>query len=213
MGNSTLLEFRARLQSRLGDRDLSEALLNRAVNDGYFDLTGSTDFEELHKTSTVSLSEGEVDVLLPTDLQWLRGVFNDTDKKALVEVDEDYFWTLEDDDDGGEPKYYCRLGAGIRFWPALDDTYVLRINYNKFPDRLSSDSDTTELKPTWDRALDMMATYHALLELGEETRAADWLNKCGFYISTRMQNSDVNRGTHLGVRVVTTMDELQRLGG
>ena len=213
MGNSTLLEFRARLQSRLGDRDLSESLLNRAINDAYFDLTSSTDFEEMHKTSTVDLAEGEVDVILPSDLQLLRGVFNDTDKKAVVEVDEDYFWTLEEDEDGGEPKFYCRLGNSIRFHPSLDDTYTLRINYNKFPARLSDDSDTTDLKPGWDRAVDMMATYHALLEIGEEARASDWLNKAIVYARTRLHNTDVNRGTHLGVRVVTTEDELQRLGG
>jgi len=213
MGYSKLMKFRVDLQGRLGDRDLSVGFLNSAINNGYLDMTGSTDFEELHLTSTIDLVAGEIDVLLPTDLQWLRSVFNDTDKKALVEVDENFFWGLEENEDGGEPEYYCRLGDSLRFYPLLDDAYTLRINYNKIPALLEADSDTTELTPTWDRAVDMFATYHALLEVGEESRAADWLSKAIMYLRTRQQNTDVHRGTHLGVRVVTTKEQLRSLGG
>lgn len=213
MGYSSLMKFRTRLQGRLGDRDLSESFLNAAINDGYFDLTGATDFEELHVTSRIDLDAEEIDVLLPQDLQWLRSVFNDTDQKAIVRVDENFFWTLKEKEDGGEPIHYTRIGDSLRIWPALDETYTFRINYNRFPTALSEDSDTTVLPPTWDRAVDMLATYHALLEVGEESRAADWANKAAFYIRTRQMESDVHGGAHLGVRVVTTLDELRSLGG
>lgn len=213
MGVRTLLEMRVRMQARLGDRDLSVALINGSINDGYYDLTGSTDFEEMHKTSTISVATDDVDVLLPQDLQLLRGFFNDTDRKAIVEVSEEHFWTLDPEEEAGEPKYYCRLGNSLRFWPALDEARTLRINYNKYPDRLEEDSDVTELRPTWDRAVEMFATYHVLIELGEEARASDWLNKALVYSRSRIHDSDLNRGAHLGVRVVTTLDDLQRLGG
>lgn len=211
MGLKNLAAFSSQLESILGDRGLGSGKTKNWINTAYFELTGGFDFEELHETSKESFAIDQEDVLLPTDLQWLRSCHNDTEKEAIIGIDEDNFWLLEDKPDGGKPEHWTRLGNSLRIWPKTDAVITLRINYNKFPPKLDLDKDVTLLTPTWDRAIEMFAIYHATLDLGEEVRAAEWLSRGMAYVRSRLLQQEMLRGPREGLRFPRSRDEFRQI--
>lgn len=211
MGAKNLAGFRSDLEFGLGDRGFAKGKLNGWINAGYFDITGAFDFEELHETSRNPFIVDQEDVTLPTDLQWLRSVHNDTDKESLTNIDEDNFWLLEDKTDGGIPEQWTRIGNSLRIWPKTDKARTIRINYNKFPVVLAASKDVTTLTPTWDRGVELFSMHHALMSVGEEARASEFLARGMTYVRSRLLQQEMKRGPKEGVRIPRTRAELRQI--
>lgn len=212
MGYTTKAKFRSRLSLNLGDRNLAKGHLDGWVEDGYYDMTGAFDFIELHEVSTATMAVDADSITLPSDLQWVRSVKDDTNENPLIKISAEQFWSTLDLTEEGEPEYWTRQGQVLRVQPVLNEEVTLRLLYNKFPPPLDDDGDTTVLPPTWDRAVIMFSTYHALLDLGEETRAAEWLSRAMAYVRSRLLPQEFeNDGPTLGVRPISTKEQLRRL--
>jgi hypothetical protein len=214
MGNTTFAGFRSRLAFNLGNRDLARGQLSAWVNDGYFDLTGAFDFLELHGLSTATLEASSSSISLPLDASWVRSIKDDTAENPLIKISEEQFWSILDHTETGEPEYWTRQGNTLRVQPIPEEDLTLRLLYNKIPTALSANSDKTVLLPTFDRAIIEFSTYHALLDLGEELRAGEWLSRGMAYVRSRLLPQEFeNDGPTLGVRVVRTKAQLRRISG
>lgn len=216
MGQITLAGFRSRLLFNLGDRDIGVGPPNNWINDGYFELIGSHDFKELKTAATLTVLSGATGTAIPPDALWMKSLYNQTDRQQLIEVDvERYHSLLSDDseDDEGDPVYWCRDGSNLRFFPPLDEDKKMRVVYTLEPDRLTADDDVTVLPGMWDRGVLMFGTYHALLDLGEELRATEWLARSMTFIRSRLTTEEMEdrAGIYEGVRYITKRSQLRSL--
>lgn len=216
MGQRTLAMFRSNLNFALGDRDLGKGFLDAAINDGYLDLTGSHDLVQLRAVSTVTLVGTSIGITLPDDLQWVRAVWNVTDKWQILKMASEHLHAMEDvADDDRDDRYYTRDGDALYIQPPFVTDKVIAIHYNAEPLILSSDSDTTVLPSTYDRAIHMFAMNAALSDLGEEIRAVEWLNKAIVYLRTRLdlEDKESTPAMQAGVRFIRNTKDLKRLYG
>lgn len=214
MGQVTLLGFQSRLSLLLGDRDLSKGQMQGWINDGLQDLTGAFDFIELHQVSTAIMSKDADSITLPSDLAWVRSVKDDTNERPLIKISEEQFWSILDHTEDGEPEYWTRQGNVLRVHPLLDDEVTIRIFYNRTHPLLEANGSKTLLMPTFDVAIKMFAAHHALMDLGEETRAAEWLARGMTYVRSRLMPQEFeDTQPMLGVRVPRTLAELRRING
>ncbi len=216
MGQTTLALFRSRLEAGLGNRDLDKAPANAWINDGYLDLTGSHDFVQLRAVESVTLTAASIGITLPANLQWLRSVWNIGDKEQIIKLGSEHLQGMEDpadDDLGGQ--YYTRDGDALYIQPPYVTDQTIAIYFNLEPAFLVKDADTTVLLTTYDRAVYMFAMSHALSDLGEETRAVEWLNKAIIYVRTRLdlEDKEDTPGMHAGVRFIRDTKDLARLYG
>ncbi len=216
MGQINLATFRLRLEAGLGDRGLHKAQLNGWINDGYFDLTGSHDFVHLHAVQTVTLVGTNIGVTLPTDAQWVRAVWNVTDKWQILKIASEHLQAMEDvADDDRDDRYYTRDGDAIYIQPPFLTDKVIAIHYNAEPTLMVLDGDVTLLPTTYDRAIYMFSMSAALSDLGEESRGANWLNRAIIYVRTRLdlEAKEDYPAMSVGVRFIRDTKDLKRLYG
>lgn len=212
MGLKNLGDFRDVLDEILGRRGHTPAKLDNWIHDGYYDLTGAVDFQELNRTSTAVIAVGDNSVTLPTDMQWVRGPVRDvTDDSMLIYEDQTNFLG-RDEDAVGIPSHWTRIGNTLRVWTTPEVATKIRLLYNIFPPRFVDESDVTVLPPTWDRVIEMYAAYHALLTLGENANATDWLSRAVAYQRSRLLSTEFEtEGVSGGVWVAFTESDLTGL--
>lgn len=53
----------------------------------------------------------------------------------------------------GKPQYFYRKGSQLFLYPVPNATYTIRYDYQRSPQKLSLDSDTTALSESWEKVL------------------------------------------------------------
>jgi hypothetical protein len=186
MGVMSLANFRDDLRSALGGRiELADPRLTVWVNVGYFDVAGAVDFHQLFTHSDVNTVIGTAEYDIPAGVVSIRTLYDKVAKNRLGRLEIPELFRL-DQTVAGVPKKYARVGNKFILNPVPADVRAIEVVGFKEPAPLAADADVTVLPRTWDVAILMLATSHALLILNEEQRSAFWQNKALAYIESRL---------------------------
>lgn len=147
------------------------------LNLGQKDVAGSFDrWPELQETSTLSLTDGDEEVDLPSDFFKMRTIYISSpvnDERTLKEINyqtfRDTFHNTSDDSESTPLYWYFAPDSttAVRFFPIPDSSYTATIDYIKVPSDMSATSDTPFFPGRWhhilvDYALSMY--YESALE-------------------------------------------------
>lgn len=190
MGYMALSDFRTEVQSALGNRDFSDARLDRWINFGYLDLVGAIDFEELISTTPLNTQIGLTSYTIPVDdVRLIQLIQDNTNQNLLQFINKAEFYRL-DLVTQGTPIKWTRVGDLISLNPTPSAIVQLTIVYARDADRLINVGDVTVLPDTWDAAVVLLATYHGLLAIGQEQRATQWFARAVNYIQSRVTQEE-----------------------
>lgn len=188
MPSRTLSDLRDRVR-RLGDYEnatnkITNALLTEFINYGIaelYDLITDTFEGFFLKTGTVTTSNGDQTVALPSDCAFLRALDRDHGDNRFsplrrINLLQSYRYSGT-----GEPFAYMLHGddttvnsgpGTIRLWPIPDAAYSLRVTYDAIWTALSADGDTFFFHNHWEQ----FVVYTALVQvcLREERSAAEF---------------------------------------
>lgn len=190
MGAMTFAEFGTELDLVLGDRDLDSTRIGRWVNFAYHDIAGAIDFEEFDADVTTPTVAGTPEIDAPADSQVIQIVKDVSNDILLGWIPKTEYYRRAVLPQAA-PKYWTRHSDLIKLNPVPDGIYDLLVIY-KTPPAVMSGSDVTEISAVWDQAIHFLSVHHALLSLGEEQRAAVWLQRAMAYIQSRMTQADLH---------------------
>ncbi len=195
MGQLTLGKFKSRLDRALGQRASAYAGdIVDWINDGYLDMCGAHDFVELRQVSTAPVTAEDDMIPTPNNLHWIRSLVkpkvvddDDSVQEKLIKQGDEHLHAIDaTPSDDAELRYWTRSGSTIYISPPWESEVSVLILFNREPDRLVDNDDVTELPAIYDKALHQFSMYHALSDLGEETRASQWRNNGILYIRSRL---------------------------
>ena len=193
MAYMQLADYRTDLQTALGDRGLSNTILDRHINFAYLDIIGAVKFPELVEEDTSqSTANGVNSVNVPTGAMLVDLVRNTTDDVKLQWIPLQEYWRLTQA--AGVAAKWSRQKNKIMLNPVPNGIKALRILYIKSPARLSGSTDVTVLPDTWDSAVFLLSVHFGLLAVGEEDRATVWFQRALAYVQTRMTEEGLSMG-------------------
>lgn len=191
MGAYTFSQFKDYLQLRLGERDditdkggvnFLEVWTNAAyrqltTQNRFWQLKLNYEFPELFTDTSSDTTDGTAYISTPSGCLYVTEVYDGTNDRKLDKISWKKYVGYTDRSDTnseGEPTEWVRRGGNIYFHPTPDDTYSMAVHHRKIPDKLSKDTDTTEIGAEWDEAILELAAYKAhswLVEYDKAERA------------------------------------------
>ena len=186
MGHMTYEEMRNEVSLNLGGDAPAPTRLSTWINWALQDLSSmeGLDFEELLGTQELVITEGDYEYSLPTNILGIRTVSLSSEgfERKLLRMNRE-FDRLEDA--SGTPTHYMRRGSSLVLWPTPDTSYVGVIEGVIAEAKVTDFSQVSPFPPQWDAAIVHLATYHGLMALGQEEKAATRLAMVDRYIRTR----------------------------
>jgi hypothetical protein len=190
MGYMTLADFREELSETTGNRGFDNGRLDRWINFAYMDVTGAIDLEELEEPAAAVTVAATPTVAKPDNSRKVLTVVDDTTGRLLQSIDKTEYFRL-DRTTTGEPLKWAVLGDNIYLHPTPNAAFDLLIIQKIDPARLELVSDTTILADTWDAAVFMLSVHYAYMSVGEDQRAALWMNRAISYLQSRATAEEI----------------------
>jgi hypothetical protein len=134
------------------DSDLMIHYLNRAIRTLDYTL-GSHNSDQTLNKDTVTLSEDDDTVSVPTNAFNIREVWIDEDRKENLGIMEIYYKSEFRESETAEPSFWAHDGETIRFEVAADDDYIVTVYYDKLSTTLTAESDTMPYGGRYDDAM------------------------------------------------------------
>ena len=219
MGLRKLSQFETQLQFALGNRGFDPTELQYWINTGLEDLCGTQQFEDLITvfSGTVAANMSNVTVTAPSDvvtegpdLEGVIEMFNATDDILMTKVDKARFDLLEPGVTG-QPQHWYRQGITLLVWPQPESVCDIRGQALAAHPVLEAPDDTTILLRGFDRAVHLLAMFHALTDLEEPNRAAFFLQASSRYVDKLTTIDDIEgRATGEPLQPIETRAQLQR---
>lgn len=184
-----LSEMRVLVQRAFASRaDVTNAIVDAAINDVYKRLAMSFRFYELENTDTgITTADGTAAYSVPTGARKTISIVDTTNKNRLWPKDIEWYEQMDTSTDvSGRPEYYVRYGSQYLFWPTPDGAYAIRVRYTKLPTTLSADGDTPVYPTEWHMVIVRLAQADIAMDLGLDTRAMNLKNE-GLSIITAIQ--------------------------
>lgn len=182
MGVMALSDFREELAARVGGRaDVTSPRMNRWINFGYLDVTGSVEFEELEEEQDIQLAADEYEEAIPATVRSIVGI---RDADGLLQWIPKHEWQRIFGGEGN-PIKWTRIGGFMKFTPVPQATWDGVALFKIEPGILSADESVTAIPQTWDLAVHYMAVSHALFAIEEEAEGTIWFNRAVAYMKTR----------------------------
>lgn len=182
MGMMQLSEFREELIAVLGTRiDIDAPRVDRWVNFGYLDVTGSVEFEELEEERDYVVNATEDSTVLEADVRSVLGVRSSL---GMLQWMPRYEW-LRMKGISGVALKWTRVGSAIKVSPASTTGITLNAIVKTESARLTDDTDTSVIPQTWDMAIHYMAVSHAFFAVDETSNGVVWFNRAVAYMKTR----------------------------
>jgi hypothetical protein len=172
MGLLTLKQFRDNVE---GNLDRSDGRLSDWVNFGYLMVTGAVEFDEMVGLRALSFSGSVAEV--PEGIRVVQSVIGPDGNIGWI-PNIDFFRSL-----GTDTVKWTRIGKEIRLTHKEPGEYSVLAKLEPTP--LVADGDRTDLPSTWDLAIVMAATAHALAILGEIEKATYWEQRSHMYVQSR----------------------------
>ena len=217
MGQLTLANFRTDVESALGDRSIGNTRVDRWINAGYLDVTGSVNFETLVNDTSTNTVGSTGTIAIPTDAEIVTFIKDTTNDNLLGWLPKNELFR-RDATTEGTATHWTRHADLIYLRPVPSGVQAMFIAYKKSPALLASSGTTTDIPDIWDTAVFLMAVQHALLALGEEQRSASWLARGITYITSRITEEDIQSqaaglGASIPSGIQALMSRLQSLQG
>lgn len=216
MGQTTLSEFRTRLQTTLGNRGLTNAELDIWINAGYFEVIGAVKFDDMKLDLLLFTGGADVrSIQIPDRILAITSVHIDAESYDLIETSpENLKRRQREGRETGVPQYYAKQARNLLIYPVSDADYRLDGTAIYEPEKMDSDTDTTEIASTWDTAVHMFAASQAFLDLGEDERSAYWKDRAMMYAGSRITDVEYRESSVTEpVRVVNRRSDLTRMRG
>jgi len=197
MGVLTLADFRTEIQSSTGNRGIDNARLDRWINFGYLDLAGAIKFASLDDKIVIPTVASQANYAITGSPLLIRFVVDATSNLLLGWHTPVEYFRVKDAVTGTAAKW-TREKDEIFIHPVPAGVVSLEVYVKEEPVLLIATGDVTVLPATWDNAIFLLSTHHALLALGEEQRAAAWFNRAITYIQSRISEDQLeanNLGT------------------
>ena len=190
MGLIQLSEYRDDVNRALGELALEDPDVNRYVNNAYYDIAGSIDFEILEEIDeSKSTTTGVAHVVYPEGAILIKQVKDTLNGLLLTYTQKEehfrkqYLTT-------GAPKSWTAHKNTIRFAPTPNAAIPLLIVFKKLPEPLIGDGDVSVFPHHWDQPIFLLSVHYAFLALGQEVRASVWLARAIASIQSRITDHD-----------------------
>lgn len=167
---------------------MSSARILRFINQSYVEVCSANHFPQLETSTTITTSSGTAEYeLSASDVLKVLAVVDSTNYSELQEVINRHQYTQYTQGDTssstGVPVYWFISGVGdnsryqMTFYPTPDGTYTITVFYTKRPtDLATSPTATSPIIPEpWDDSLITRATARGWRQLGDNKRAAEWM--------------------------------------
>ena len=198
MGYMTLAEISDEVSLNIGGKAPAPERLTRWINWGYINLAtySRMRFPEIETSEPFNVFDGVNTYPVPTDPPFLglikielrdTSTDPDTSHKTLQKMKREFFELADE----AQPTHYKRRGTDFIVWPTPDQLYEGYIVYMFTPTALSNATDVTIFDASWDVAIVMLGTHHALLSLGRSEEADKWLGRFLGYASSRLKAIDI----------------------
>lgn len=185
MGLMTLENFRADLQSALGDKGINNPRLDNWIHFANLDLAGSVNFEDLTVRTTLPTVIAQPYVAVPDNVLIVVLVRDITNDNLLGWLPKAEYYRRSQSTTG-PPDNWTRDKDELLLHPVPDAIVDLLVITKGTPTKMAAPGDTTIYPDIWDPAILLLAAHHGLLALGEDQRSAAWLARAITYIQSRM---------------------------
>lgn len=140
------------------------------LNETYTELLQRLQVSRLQQSATLNTIAGTAAYTLTSacEIQDLiaDSVQETVSKSPLTEVDYT-FPSKHGETASGQPRYFYRKGSQLYLYPTPDAVYTIRYDYQRSPQVLSADADTTALPLSWEKVLIMGTQARLEKFLGE----------------------------------------------
>lgn len=208
MGILTFEQFRSEVSMNTGGRNVAPERLGFFVNWAILNLGTYVEFDELRETIAITTVVDLASYALPTDL---LGILTVELANRKLKWSRRVPSTGEEEVRTGKPRFWTRREDTIVLWPTPDEEEEGLIEYTKEPATLSSPSEVSPFRATWDVGIVMLATHHAFLSFGEQDLADRWLGRFLGYAGSRKTQLNVQRDTPRGgVNIAWEEDDIHK---
>ena len=209
MGFLTLGDFQDELATMLSVKGegppRGNRRLDRYINMGYLELTGTMDFNALFKIQTIATVADTKTYTLATSLQSVRAVIDTTNTYNLRRVTIENFFRL-DPSNTGQPQRWARAAGLLYLWPVPDAVYSIDVMHNVEPTVLVADGDKTVLNSVWDQAILLFAGKAASMVDGDGDKVELFLSLARTYVQSRISDAEADHASQ-SVGVTVALDE------
>lgn len=208
MGLVTYDEFAARMQAALGNLNYDGTLINLWINAGVQEVAGAVDFDCLKQRIDLAFVEGTYEYVAPDDLIRPISIGWLAESRWLIRSTPTRMDGLKRTRNN-RPRFYCLEDRTIRVWETPDRDSTASLLYIKYHPQLGGTVTTTLFPPTWDNAVHYFGVTAAMLDLGDDERAAYWFDRATRYAGSRITDAEYGaEAVSEPVRVVTEGSDL-----
>lgn len=213
MGILTLNSFRDLLSTALGDRGISNNVLDGWINLAYIEVVTAENIEVVRETVTLRTAKGLNRYPLPHNHLGIVSTTDITHNKALLRMHPRNFKAL-DVHATGEPKYWTRIGNEFNVWPTPVGFYEIEIVYVQDVKLLEDPEDKSILPSAYDNAIYLYSVHYAKSAIEDtDEEALKWAQRANHYLSNRVDDSQFNmESPSAGVTVAHSFDDIVRRG-
>lgn len=191
MGVLTLLQIRDEVKSSMGNRpNILDARYNVWINLAYTDVASGIDFTELDGSLVIPTVIGQNNYNGPVNPLIVQMLRDDTNNNLLGWIPGSEYFRLDRSVATAKPKRWTRRALELLVWPNPNAIYSLTAYFKITPIALSGNADVTVLPSYVDNALIMLGAAYGLLAVGEDQRAALWVNRAISFLSSRLTEQD-----------------------
>lgn len=147
-----LFQMRTELRPKLGNPSVAnvpDSELTSAINAGIRFIAARYPFNELRKLVSFPTVVGTDRYVLPSDLAWVRRVWDDTNKRKLKKRGISWLASLAPNQQANVPLYYVRAEDWIQPVPSPNGAYTIMLYYQFQPIDLVADADVSVLPAAW----------------------------------------------------------------
>ena len=175
----TLADIRNSVGRRLDDNTFDIATIDECANDFQFELFNDNRIRFMEKSGSLSVSEGDTSVALPSDFMNATGLIsNGVNIIDTGYLDYNTFMKNHPNFATASPQpvtTWTIIGETIRFSAPADDDYTLTLDYIKSPTIMVNATDTSEL-PINCRELITLGTLERIQRINEDYNQSDFEN-------------------------------------
>lgn len=155
MANTALSALRTLLRKRIGNptsTDVPDSDLTEIISYAHREICNKYSFRATRAETSFPTVSGTQSYAMPTDVYVTRKLYDNTNKRRLLQKGERYF-SEHAYDANGQPLYYVRMAGTLRLLPTPDGAYTIKHIYKAKIVDLSADGDLVLTGVNWDEGI------------------------------------------------------------
>lgn len=202
-----LVTARNNLRAKIGNPTTSNVLdskLTRIINAAYKEIAAKYTFNETRSIAYFQTVTNTDRYVLPTDLNALLRVWDDTNKMKLKKRGPRYIGSVPLNVPTGKPLNYVRVKNWMQLLPIPDAVYSLYIYYMATPADLVADADSFILPEPWHDGIVLKARHIYFDENGDVGKAIYANNQWKDWVSDKPSEIDLEKEDYEDAGVILT---------